>query len=283
MTRPPLQMPRKTQNNQLGTIKFIHITDTHLLDHPEDDFYGLNTKVSLDAVLYQCQTRYPDIDFMLFTGDISQTGNKQSYNIFQNIIQQYDCPVYCIPGNHDSPELLQDVIPDCPHDTINIIPFDAYSLVLISSRVEGQNHGRVSHQCLQQLKEHLNNHQDQFTIVAVHHPPVLINSKWLDDLGLQNGNELLQTINTCSHNTLILSGHVHQEVDYLQGQLRVLTTPSTCYQFEANCDHMNRTDTPPAYRYIRIDKSQNIETKVHYIDEEQKENSMTAEIRVARR
>ena len=275
-------MSRNIQNNQSNTIEFIHITDSHLLDHPEDEFHGLNTRSCLDAVLSQSLSRYPDVDFLLFTGDISQTGNEQSYNIFRSVIQQYDFPMYCVPGNHDSPELLQAIIPDCPDKTINIIPFEAFSLVLINSRVEGQNYGIVSHQCLQQLKEHLANHQSQLTIVAVHHPPILTNCKWLDDLGLQNQNEFLQVINDYNPNTLVLSGHIHQEVDSLLEQLRILTTPSTCYQFEVNCDHMIRANLPPAYRHIRLDTLNNIDTKVHYIDQEENERDMNTQTWVSK-
>jgi len=259
-------MNQELNDQQPIASRFIHITDSHLLDHPDDKFHGLNTRNSLVTVLSQSLARYPDIDFVLFTGDISQTGNKQSYNIFQSIIQHYDLPIYCIPGNHDSPGLLQKLIPSSPSDNISIINFSSFSLVLVNSRVEGRNHGEIRQRCMQQLEEHLNHHQ--MTIVAIHHPPISVNSKWLDDLGLQNQNEFLRIINKHSGNTLVLSGHVHQEADYQRNKLRILTTPSTCHQFEANCDHMNRTNTPPAYRYIRLTASGDIETRVHYVDQE---------------
>ena len=78
-------MPGNLQNNHTDTLKFLHITDTHLLDLAEEAFHGRNTKESLEAVLLHSLTRYPDIDFMLFTGDISQTGNEQSYALFESV------------------------------------------------------------------------------------------------------------------------------------------------------------------------------------------------------
>ncbi|MCW8962145.1 MAG: metallophosphoesterase [Gammaproteobacteria bacterium] len=267
-------MRQEQQDPRPGSTSFIHITDMHLLDHPDEKFHGLNTRSSLERVLSQGLSRYPDIDFLLFTGDISQTENGQSYDIFQSIIQQYHLPVYCVPGNHDSPRLLQNLIPSSPNEAISIINFSSFSLVLVNSRVVGQNYGKISPRCLQQLQEHLHLNQHQMTIVAIHHPPLKTNSKWLDDLGLQNQTEFLRIINKHPGNTLVLSGHVHQEIDYQRGKLRILTTPSTCHQFEANCDHMNRTNTPPAYRYIRLTASHNIETRVHYVDQEwNQENS----------
>lgn len=259
-------MRQQLQAHQPSASKFIHITDSHLLDHPDDEFYGLNTLKSLETVLSQSLVRYPDTDFILFTGDISQTGSKRSYNIFQSIIQQYDLPLYCVPGNHDSPGLLQKLIPTSPVDAISIINFSSFSLVLVNSQVAGQNYGKINQRCLRRLEEHLHLNQHQLTIVAIHHPPISVNSKWLDELGLQNQAELLHIINKNPGNALVLSGHVHQEVDYRRDRLRILTTPSTCHQFEANCDHMNRTKTPPAYRYVCLAKSHSIETQVHYVD-----------------
>jgi len=244
-------MPKAALIKQAGAIRFIHITDTHLLNHSEETFHQLNTKESLEAVLSDSRARYPAIDFFLFTGDISQTGTAESY---------------CVPGNHDTPKLLQQVIPDVPGSSINVIAMGEFSLVLLNSWVDDEHHGIVTQRCLQQLEVHLKNSRSQFNIIAIHHPPVLINSKWLDALGLKNQSELLQVIQKHSQNTLLICGHVHQEIDQQIDGLRLLATPSTCHQYEANAEHMSRIATPaPAYRYVSLSRENNIDTKVHYI------------------
>lgn len=259
-------MSKKLQNNNTDVLKFVHITDSHLLNKAEETFHNLNTKNNLETVLSHSQTHYPDIDFLLFTGDISQTGSEESYLLFKSLIQEYDLPVYCVPGNHDSPKLLQNIIPSCPDNSINIIQSGLFSLVLLNSWVEDKHHGMISQHCLQQLEEHLQNSEDQFNIIAIHHPPVLINSKWLDEISLQNQIEFLQIINKYPQNTLLICGHVHQEIDQQIDKLRLLATPSTCHQFKANSDHRHHVDTPsPAYRFIKL-TTNNIDTKVHYIE-----------------
>lgn len=260
-------MPRKLQNNHTDALKFVHVTDTHLLDQAEDTFHSLNTKKSLETVLSHSQARYPDIDFLLFTGDISQTGSEQSYTLFKSVIQEYDLPIYCIPGNHDTPKLLQNIIPNCPDSSINTIQLGAFSLVLLNSWVEDKHHGMVTQRCLQQLDEHLKNSEDKFNIIAIHHPPVSINSSWLDQIGLQNQTDFLQVINQFPHNALLLFGHVHQEIDQQLDKLRLLATPSTCHQFKANSKTMHCIAPPaPAYRYIKLSTTNSIETKVHYVE-----------------
>ena len=259
-------MSKELQNNKADVLHFIHITDTHLLNQSDETLHSLNTKLCFETVLSHSQTSYPEIDFLLLTGDISQTGTKESYELFKSIIQQYDLPIYCVPGNHDTPILLQNVIPNSPDNSINIIQIGRFSLILISSCVENKHHGMITQHCLQQLEDYLQNSTNQFMIIAIHHPPVSINSTWLDEIGLHNKTEFLQTINKFSQNTLLLFGHVHQEFDWQKNKLRVLTTPSTCYQYKVNSKYMHRVYTPPpAYRYVKLTTPNQIETKVHYV------------------
>lgn len=262
-------MSSVSQSTLKDTLHFVHITDAHLLSHAEDTFHGLNTFKTLESVFSGIQRNYDDIDFLLLTGDISQTGDKQSYKILNTLLQQLKIPIFCVPGNHDTPGLLQQVIPSCPNDSINTIQFGKFSLVLLDSHVENKHHGVISQDCLHQLEIYLRHNKGQFHIIAVHHPPVLINSKWLDELGLENKTELLTLIEKYSQDTLVLFGHIHQEFDQQTGSLRLLSTPSTCYQFKKNTATMQCTKTPPpAYRYIRLNYTNNhtntVLTKVHY-------------------
>lgn len=257
-------MPMEIRNHQ-DALRFIHITDTHLLNQADETFYELNTGKSLQAVLSDCASRYPEVDFWLFTGDVSQTGTEESYALFRSAIRPYDIPVYCVPGNHDTPELLQRVVPDCPVDSVHVVRVGRFSLVLLNTWVENRHSGRISRHCLQQLEDHLRHCEDRFNIIVLHHPPVPVNSEWLDEIGLQNRDEFLQVLDHCPGNALVLFGHIHQEVDRQSGRLRLLSTPSTCHQFKPNT-RVHRTDPlPPAYRFIELDASRHVDTKVHYI------------------
>ena len=260
-------MSIELDNHKIDTLRFVHLTDTHLLNQSKETFHGLNTKKSLQTALSHSQVYYPDIDFILFTGDISQTGTEESYALFESVIEQYNLPVYCVPGNHDTPGLLQRIIPDCPDDSINVVQLGRFSLILLNTWVEDKHHGMITQHCLQQLEDHLQDSSEQINIIAMHHPPVLINSKWLDELGLKNKTQFLHVINKYPQNPLLLSGHVHQEIDQQLHKLRLLVTPSTCHQFKANSEYMCHIDRPqPAYRFVQLGTTNNIDTKVHYVD-----------------
>ena len=254
-----------SNRNSQEVLRFIHITDTHILDSADDTFHQINTKQSLRAVLDHCATRYPDADFWLFTGDISQTGAKESYAQFESAIRDYDVPVYCVPGNHDTPQLLQQVVPECPVDSIRVITLGKFSLVLISTWIADGHHGKISQRCLAQLRDHLQNCKDQLNVLVLHHPPVPVNSKWLDEIGLQNKTDFLKILGSHPADLLVLFGHVHQSVDQQLNQLRFLSTPSTCHQFKPNVP-VHLTDMlPPAYRFVELDTSGCIDTKIHFI------------------
>ena len=103
------------------------------------------------------ETSYPDNDFLLFTGDVSQTGSEEIYALFNSLIQQNDLPVFCVAGNHDTPHLLQQTFPNCTDESINIAQLGQFSLVLLNSCVQGEHHGMVSQHCLKRLDDYLNN------------------------------------------------------------------------------------------------------------------------------
>jgi len=248
-------------------IGFIHITDTHFMDRPEDTFHGVNTKRNFEKVLLISQAYYPDANFILLTGDISQTGTEKSYALFETVVNHCKKPVYCVPGNHDSPVLLQAVLSHCPDESMNVIDMGCYSLVLLNSWVAGKHHGMISTHCLQQLDNHLKASKGVFNVIAVHHPPVYINSRWLDDLCLQNQTEFLNIINRYAKTTLLMCGHVHQAIDLQLDKLRLLATPSTCHQYKANSDIMCCLETPsPAFRYVEVSAVGVVKTSVHYIE-----------------
>ena len=260
-------MSAKLEKIQADKLRFIHITDTHLLNQADEVFNNINTRESFEKVIFQSLDKFPDAHFLLFTGDISQTGDIASYQQFKSVIEKIDIPTYCVPGNHDTPRHLKAIIPSCPTDSIATIELGGYSLVLINSWVQDSHQGVISSHNLLQLKDYLANCNAQFMVFAVHHPPVLIGSEWLDMLGLMNREEFLQVINKNPTEALLLCGHIHQELDIQQSKLRLLGTPSTCHQFEKNSQFMSIASTQsPAFRFIQLSGAEIVESTVHYVE-----------------
>jgi Icc protein len=250
-------------SDHTAPLSFIQITDTHLMDGTGDLMHGISTRETLEAVLHDALQQYPDIDFILFTGDISQTGSRESYVHFHSAISQYNKPVYAVPGNHDTPEYLQGIIPSSPNESLQTVGLGNFTLILLNSYVAGHHSGKLNTRHLQQLDNLLGSSDGRFHIIAIHHPPTLTNSKWLDELGLINRDELLDIIRQHKHRTLLLCGHVHQPLDQQLENIRLLATPSTCYQFVAQSETVQLEEKPrPSYRYIRLNTNREIHTEI---------------------
>ena len=250
------------------SLTFIHITDTHLLDDEGDALHGVDTGQTLRAVLRDAARCFPDADFTLFTGDISQTGNAASYRLFQSALAGWRTPVYCVPGNHDTPARLRRIAPTCPDRRMTTVDLGAAKLLLLNSRVAGQHHGRLSDGQIEQLERCLGEGDDKtgVYIVALHHPPVAVGSRWLDRLNLTNADKLLSVLGRRDLPVLLLCGHAHQEIDRRVGNIRILATPSTCYQFVAYADTPQREQSPrPAYRFVRVDAQGTVHTQTRFI------------------
>lgn len=74
-------------------IHFAHVTDTH---------FGGQTGASDLAKTITDINQQPDIDFVLFTGDVTEFGSDEELQGAKNCIAQLKKPWYILPGNHDS-------------------------------------------------------------------------------------------------------------------------------------------------------------------------------------
>ena len=102
-------------------------------------------------------------------------------------------------------------------------------------------------------------------LVCLHHPPLPMGSRWLDQVGLENGEDVLATMTTSGKVRAALFGHVHQEFDVLHEGVRVIGTPSTCSQFKPQSDEFALDDRPPAYRRVTLMSDGVVETELIWV------------------
>jgi len=89
-------------------LTLAQITDTHLLEHPNDLLRGYNPLQNLKTVLHEVARHQPD--GLLLTGDLADQGSTAAYEHLQAALSEFDCPVYWLPGNHDDLANLQSVL-----------------------------------------------------------------------------------------------------------------------------------------------------------------------------
>ena len=82
----------KSQN---ATVRFIHISDTHISTTSK------TTEEDLERIVEDINKRN-DVSFVIITGDITEMGTDEELKLAKIILDKLNKPWYIIPGNHDT-------------------------------------------------------------------------------------------------------------------------------------------------------------------------------------
>jgi Icc protein len=242
-------------------LLIAQLTDIHLFANASKELLGLPTAESFDAVLEQLKKLSPQPDLLLLTGDLSQDGKPESYHRLQDLLKPLGIPTYWLPGNHDTPEFMEQILHQAPISPEKSFQVGEWHFILLNSAVEGHVSGTLSPETLTWLDFQLQQTK-QPTLIGLHHPPFLVNSDWLDSSTLQNSEELFAVIDRHSHVRMVTFGHIHQEFDLMRGSVRYLGCPSTSIQFLPESEKFALHIIEPGFRLINLYPDGTFNTKV---------------------
>lgn len=234
-----------------AVINILQITDCHLTKHEDGDLLGVKTRESLDAVLSVVNARNEQPDYILATGDLAQDASEEAYSHFKSKMQQFNCPVGWFPGNHDQRDAMKSVVGD-GQELQKVIQIGDWQIVMLDSLVEGKVHGWLQESELELLDKTLSSDSGRNTMVCLHHHPVDIKSKWLDNIGLHNRDQFWETVDKYPNVKAILWGHIHQELNDERNGVKLMASPSTCIQFLPKSEGFAVEDIAPGYRWLRL-------------------------------
>ena len=203
---------------------------------------------------------------MFVTGDLIQDDSEGAYTRFRDMLSTLNLRVHCVPGNHDVRALMRDVCVRPPFSYCAKEEFRDWLLIGIDSCQTGDAGGRVTSTELNRLRDAVEASDARHVAVFLHHPPLPMGSKWLDTVGLSNGDEFLQAVDKLGRVRLIAFGHVHQDLDTEHNDMRILATPSTCRQFKPGSDEFELDDKPPAYRRLTLHADGSIDSQLIWMD-----------------
>lgn len=251
-------------------LRLLQITDSHLRGAPDGEVKGWRTKqslkLSLDAALEH--TTLPDA--ILATGDLSQDGSAESYRHFRDILGAPGVPVYCIPGNHDHPGAMAAELSAPPFHYCGDHALGRWRLVMLSTWDGDRGGGRLAPGELRRFRLALERAPEPHVLVVLHHHPVATGS-WLDKVALDNGDEFFAIADSCARLRGIVWGHVHQTQDTHRRGVRMLATPSTCFQFKPRVAESDvDPDTGPGWRWLELLADGRIITRVERITKYQR-------------
>ncbi len=160
----------------------------------------------------------PPPDAVLLTGDATDCGLDEEYDILRGLLARLPCPVFAIPGNHDRRETMRRAFQrDGYLKQQGPLNFAAdvgdARLIGLDSLVEGADHGELSGETLAFLSAELARDPGRPAIVALHHPPFATGIAHMDRIGLRTGaDELKSIIERHRRVERVLCGHVHRSI-----------------------------------------------------------------------
>lgn len=248
-----------------ASLLVAQITDTHLFATPQQRLLGLPTEDSLQTVLQQIQALNPRPDLLLLTGDLSQDASAASYDRLQTLVCPLGIPTYWLPGNHDDPQVMTQVLTRSPFSAQKSFHIGGWHFILLDSTVPGCVHGQLSPVTLDWLDWELSQFPHEPAIVAFHHPPFPVGSDWMNDIGLRNADALFAVCDRHSRLKLVLFGHIHQEFTHQRHNVDYLGTPSTCIQFKPHSSSFSLDEEAPGLRLLRLFPDGTWQAEIHRI------------------
>lgn len=238
------------------------VTDTHIKN-------GLEHMLGVDtgAYLRRCVeflNGVPSLDGVLLTGDLIDDGLVESYESLKTILQDLKAPCFPCVGNHDSRAGLMRLFKQWVPEMAGCGEFVQYSidqyplrLVAADTQSPGHLHGEFCEKRAEELDTILSREPDKPTLVFMHHPPVSVGIKPMDDIPLlepdaQRLHEVLKAHESVIH---VACGHLHRNIFSMWGGFPLSVAPSPAHAITLNLDtddSLGFTMEPPMCRLFRF-------------------------------
>jgi 3',5'-cyclic-AMP phosphodiesterase len=247
-------------------ISLLQISDTHLHAAADSRMRGVTTYSTFLAVLEHAKRdrRWP-VDAILATGDIVQDESRAGYERFRSSLEPLGVPVYSIPGNHDDPNLMSEILTNGRFHLGGEFRQGSWSIVMLSTFLAGEDAGGLGPARLQGLRRALAAHEGQHVLVAMHHHPLPMGSTWLDGVALRDAQAFWALIDAHPSVRGVVCGHVHQAADRTRNRVRFMSTPSTCAQFLPGSEFFALDDRSPGMRWIELHDDGRIDSEVSWV------------------
>jgi 3',5'-cyclic-AMP phosphodiesterase len=248
-------------------LTLLQITDMHILRHSGETLVGIDTEHYFHAILELAFSSHPHFDLVLVTGDLAQIPCQSSYQRILDRLEAYQTECVCLAGNHDNFDLMQAILNtdkvSCRKQTV----LQNWQVICLNSQIVGEAGGRLANEELVLLEQCLSDYPHHHALIAVHHHCLPTDSVWMDTMTIENHQDFLAIVKKYPQVKVITTGHIHQLMDTTVESVRVLGTPSTCFQFKPKSKQFGMDNTAPGYRVIQLYADGHIESTVVRLSE----------------
>jgi 3',5'-cyclic-AMP phosphodiesterase len=219
----------------------VQMTDLHVVARNRLCYRRIPTNAQLAEAVAHVNALDPRPDAIIASGDLTDHGRADEYDLLREILADLIPPVFVIPGNHDRREALLNAFandnymppPDAPF--VNYV-IDQFPLRLIGldTTVPDQDYGMMCEQRLRWLDDALSARPDSPTLIFMHHPPFRTGVQWMDAAGLHGNRNMEQVVLRHRQVVRVACGHIHRPIYLAWAGTIASSAPSTCHQCPLN-------------------------------------------------
>lgn len=232
--------------------RLLHLSDLHVVAPGTLASGVLDTGALLVAAIDRLTERLAALgpfDAALVTGDLSDDGSPESYEVARAELGRLGLPLLVLPGNHDAREAMRAGFADLPEmPASGLIDWTAEvgdtRVVGLDTLVEGQGGGLLRPESLAHLEQALSGAGSRPVVVALHHPPFQTGIRFMDAIGLENAAALEAPLAGTRAEVTVVAGHVHGVYLGRIGGHLAATAPATCSAFALD----RRPDAPVGFQ-----------------------------------
>lgn len=250
--------PSELLQHNTAVTRILQLTDLHVFSEAGQQLKGIPTRECLQDVVDYIMANEEPFDHVIVTGDHTHDELPESYAAVREILTPWHDRLWQVPGNHDDRILLRSAFSDrISGESDEQIRFQfavgPWLCVGLDTHVPGEVPGNIEAGQLKWLKNLLKDSPAERVALFFHHPPVDVNSVWMDPIGLSGREQLLELVRDDRRIKLICCGHVHHEFSGIVEHTEIVTTPATGIQFDPAGDTPNFATAAPGYRVIEFD------------------------------
>ncbi|MCY4018921.1 MAG: metallophosphoesterase [Chloroflexi bacterium] len=202
-------------------LTFLHISDTHISVDSRTGSHALfaaapHPNRCAEALVEAIRQLPFPIDFILHTGDVCADPLRENYRLALEILGRLEQPLIFLPGNHDSLELMRDILSEGERRRVmgdGHIAIKGYHLLTIDgSGADNPLAPTLSEAQIEGFAAAASRTEDEPMLAAAHYPFIRTGVPWIDDESrVQNGERIHAILaRHCPRVAGVFFGHVHQ-------------------------------------------------------------------------
>jgi 3',5'-cyclic-AMP phosphodiesterase len=189
----------------------------------------------LAAAVESVRAVRPQPDAVLLSGDLADHATDEEYEQLRELVAPLGAPLYVLPGNHDDRRALHRNfgVPGGDGEPVRYsVDLGPLRLIVLDTTRPGEDSGALEGDQLDWIDAELAEAPEQPTLIAMHHPPLVIGVPAWDEIGLAASDRraLGDVIDRHAQVRRLACGHFHSTITGELAGRSVLVVPSTYVQ-----------------------------------------------------